>query len=126
MGLHTLPAQNEEMTVELAFRPLYGVHGGQPLCYLLRVGGFTLLLDCGWTDAFDPQMLEPLRAVVHEVDAGEWEGAGSVGGAPSLPAPPAKALLGRPAGRAGTRQRSGRNPDARVAAANARRRARAH
>lgn len=66
------------MTVELAFRALYGVHGGQPLCYLLRVGGFTLLLDCGWTDAFDTQLLEPLRAVVPEVDAGERAGTASV------------------------------------------------
>lgn len=61
------------------FTPLLGVDGRQPLSYLLELDGFTILLDCGWDDAYDPALLEPLLAVLPRVDAGavrDW-GAGA-------------------------------------------------
>ncbi|GJP32374.1 hypothetical protein CLOM_g16969 [Closterium sp. NIES-68] len=47
----------------VVFTPLYGAHSDDPLCYHLRVGRLHLLLDCGWTDLLDPDLLQPLRAV---------------------------------------------------------------
>jgi cleavage and polyadenylation specificity factor subunit 2 len=58
------------MDTSYRFTPLYGVHGDQPLCYLLRMGDFTVLLDCGWDDAFDTEFLRPLESVAGEIDAG--------------------------------------------------------
>ena len=52
------------------FTPLLGVHGRGPLAYLLELDGFTLLLDCGWNDAYDPALLAPLVAALPRVDAG--------------------------------------------------------
>ncbi len=46
---------------DLIFRPLWGVGSDAAVCYMLEVGEFMFLLDCGWSDAFDPAMLEPLR-----------------------------------------------------------------
>jgi cleavage and polyadenylation specificity factor subunit 2 len=47
------------MTVGLQFTPLYGAEGGA-ICCLLRIGSVNILLDCGWDDQFDEQLLEPL------------------------------------------------------------------
>jgi cleavage and polyadenylation specificity factor subunit 2 len=58
------------MSTATRFTPLYGVHGGGALCYLLRMGDLTLLLDCGWDDAYDPAALNPLRPLIPEIDAG--------------------------------------------------------
>jgi cleavage and polyadenylation specificity factor subunit 2 len=38
------------------------------LCYLLEIDDCTILLDCGWTDAFEPAALEALAAVAPRVD----------------------------------------------------------
>ncbi|GAB4814627.1 hypothetical protein N2152v2_001673 [Parachlorella kessleri] len=54
--------------VPVRFTPLYGVHGCQPLCYLLELGDFVILLDCGWDDGFDPALLRPLHDVLDHVD----------------------------------------------------------
>lgn len=54
----------------MRFTPLYGVHGGQPLCYLLELGGFVILLDCGWDDSYDPALLRPLHDVLEHIDLG--------------------------------------------------------
>lgn len=68
------------MTVALQFTQLYGTHpltaaaaaggtaGGAsaaatadgPVCCLLRIGPATILLDCGWDENFDLELLEPL------------------------------------------------------------------
>jgi hypothetical protein len=53
------------------FVPLLGVHSRQPLSFLLELGGFTFLLDCGWSDAYDPQLLQPIVDVLPHVDAGQ-------------------------------------------------------
>eukprot|EP00887_Chlorella_sp_A99_P003905 scaffold11.g3905.t1 len=51
-------------------RVLYGAGSpSQPLSYLLRIGDFTILLDCGWDDAYAVALLEPLLEVVDTVDA---------------------------------------------------------
>lgn len=50
--------------------PLYGARtAGGPLSHLLRIGDFTLLLDCGWDDAYSEALLEPLLEAVPRVDA---------------------------------------------------------
>jgi hypothetical protein len=53
------------------FVPLIGVHSRQPLSYLLEVEGFTFLLDCGWNDAYDTLLLQPLVDVLPQIDAGD-------------------------------------------------------
>ena len=53
----------------VAFTPLYGVHSTDPCCYLLEVDEARILLDCGWNDAYDPSLLEPLRkAIADRID----------------------------------------------------------
>ncbi|CAI5484079.1 unnamed protein product [Closterium sp. Yama58-4] len=53
----------------VVFTPLYGAHADEPLCYHLRLGRLHLLLDCGWTDLLDTDLLEPLRAVAPAIHA---------------------------------------------------------
>lgn len=53
------------------FVPLIGVHSRQPLSYLLEVEGFTFLLDCGWNDAYNTLLLQPLVDVLPQIDAGD-------------------------------------------------------
>lgn len=48
------------MTIALQFTPLYGAHSDGPISCLLRIGAATILLDCGWNDQFNPQLLQPL------------------------------------------------------------------
>ena len=52
----------------LTVTPLYGAHSADPPCYLLEIDDFTILLDAGWTEAFDVALLEPLRTVAPNVD----------------------------------------------------------
>ena len=52
----------------LTVTPLYGAHSADPPCYLLEIDDFTILLDAGWTEAFDVALLEPLRKVAPRVD----------------------------------------------------------
>ena len=55
----------------LRFTPLYGAAGGgAALSYLLDLGGFVILLDCGWTEAYDPALLRPLHDVLEHIDLG--------------------------------------------------------
>ncbi len=48
------------MGVPTEVTPLCCAAGQQPLCFLLRVGGVTFLLDCGWDEAFSVELLQPL------------------------------------------------------------------
>jgi len=50
----------------LKFTPLSGALSDTPLCYLLDWDGFRILLDCGWNDAFDPDVLAPLQRYGHK------------------------------------------------------------
>ncbi|KAF4027690.1 Cleavage and polyadenylation factor 2 C-terminal [Phytophthora infestans] len=53
----------------ITFTPLYGVHSTAPCCaYLLEVDEVCILLDCGWTDAYDVELLKPLQRVVDRID----------------------------------------------------------
>ena len=40
--------------------PLCGVYSESPLCYLLSVDGFNFLMDCGWNDLCDLNLLQPI------------------------------------------------------------------
>ena len=51
------------------FVPLWGVHGQEPMCYLLEVDAFVFLLDCGWDDRTDVMDLKELETHVDKVDA---------------------------------------------------------
>lgn len=57
------------MGTKVQLRPLSGTHSEAPLCYLLVVDKFNILLDCGWTDAFDVNDLQELAKAAPSVDA---------------------------------------------------------
>lgn len=53
----------------ITFTPLYGVQSSDPCCaYLLEIDDVCILLDCGWTDQYDVELLKPLQRVVGRVD----------------------------------------------------------
>ncbi|CAJ1452220.1 unnamed protein product [Effrenium voratum] len=37
-------------------------------CSILKLGGLTVLLNCGWTESMDPKLLTPLIPHLHELD----------------------------------------------------------
>ena len=39
------------------------------MCYHVSIDGCNILLDCGWNDKFDVDMLKPLAAIAPKVDA---------------------------------------------------------
>ncbi len=47
--------------MDVRFKALWGAEENEPLCFLLELDDFTLLLDCGWTTQFNVQLLEPLK-----------------------------------------------------------------
>ncbi|XP_042407472.1 cleavage and polyadenylation specificity factor subunit 2 isoform X1 [Zingiber officinale] len=57
------------MGTSVQMTPLCGVYSENPLCYLLSIDGFNFLMDCGWNDLFDPNLLQPLSRVSSKVDA---------------------------------------------------------
>ncbi|RWV98053.1 hypothetical protein GW17_00039122 [Ensete ventricosum] len=57
------------MGTSVQVTPLCGVYSENPLCYLLSIDGFNFLMDCGWNDHFDPNLLQPLSRVSTKVDA---------------------------------------------------------
>lgn len=57
------------MGTRVQLTPLSGVYSEGPLCYLLDVDGFRFLLDCGWDDRFNVDVLQPLAGVASTVDA---------------------------------------------------------
>ncbi|KAJ3145453.1 cleavage and polyadenylation specificity factor subunit 2 [Geranomyces variabilis] len=57
------------MTAYIKFTAISGAHNEDPLCYLLEVDEAKLLLDCGWTDKFDPNDLKHLKRIAKQVDA---------------------------------------------------------
>uniref|UniRef100_K3WHC0 Cleavage and polyadenylation specificity factor subunit 2 n=1 Tax=Globisporangium ultimum (strain ATCC 200006 / CBS 805.95 / DAOM BR144) TaxID=431595 RepID=K3WHC0_GLOUD len=53
----------------ITFTPLYGVHSSDPCCaYLLEIDDVCILLDCGWTDQYDTELLKPLQRVIDRID----------------------------------------------------------
>ncbi|GIL70342.1 hypothetical protein Vretifemale_981 [Volvox reticuliferus] len=57
------------METSVRFTPLSGVDAESPLCYLLEIDSFTILLDCGWDENFDPAALEPIKRVLPRINA---------------------------------------------------------
>ncbi|KAJ1561819.1 cleavage and polyadenylation specificity factor subunit 2 [Cladochytrium tenue] len=60
---------NAAMTSFVRFMPLSGAMDERPLCYLLQVDEARILLDCGWSDDFDPEALRGLARAAKHVDA---------------------------------------------------------
>lgn len=64
--------------IPVSYVPLYGAQGDGPaVCGLLRVGGATILLDCGWDDRLDPALLAPLLGENGQDEDDENESAGA-------------------------------------------------
>ncbi len=59
------------MTSIIKLEPLSGVQDAGPLCYLLQVDDFRLLLDCGWDESLDLAYVDALRrkVVASQIDA---------------------------------------------------------
>ncbi|XP_008787501.1 cleavage and polyadenylation specificity factor subunit 2 [Phoenix dactylifera] len=57
------------MGTSVQVTPLCGVYSESPLCYLLSIDGFNFLMDCGWNDLFDENLLKPLARVAPKIDA---------------------------------------------------------
>ncbi|KAH0456299.1 hypothetical protein IEQ34_014206 [Dendrobium chrysotoxum] len=57
------------MGTSVQLTPLCGVYSENPLCYLLSIDGFNFLMDCGWNDLCDTNLLQPLSRVSSTVDA---------------------------------------------------------
>ena len=57
------------MGSQIKFTQLYGATCDAPLSSLLEINGFTFLIDCGWTEAFDVTLLDPLKEAVPRIDA---------------------------------------------------------
>jgi len=49
------------MTSIIRFTPLSGAQDEKPLCYLLQVDEFRFLLDCGWDENLDLEVVENIR-----------------------------------------------------------------
>ncbi|KAI9033149.1 beta-lactamase-like protein [Hyaloraphidium curvatum] len=57
------------MTSFVKFTALSGARNEQPPCYLLEIDEAKVLLDCGWSDTFDPDDLKHLKRIAKQVDA---------------------------------------------------------
>ncbi len=49
------------MGTVVKFTPLIGVGEDAPLCSLLEIDDYCILLDCGWSEDFDEAQLEPVK-----------------------------------------------------------------
>ncbi|PNH09934.1 Cleavage and polyadenylation specificity factor subunit 2 [Tetrabaena socialis] len=84
------------METAVRFTPLCGVSEEEPLCYLLEIDSFTILLDCGWDESFDEALLEPVKKVwglVHCSRPCRHNGLVVLATMPSLDSGPARQLL---------------------------------
>ena len=55
-------------STNFSYTPLYGMGQDEPLCSILQIGSYTVLLDCGWDCKFDESMLLPLKEIAQSVD----------------------------------------------------------
>ncbi|GLD93417.1 hypothetical protein PINS_up002009 [Pythium insidiosum] len=59
----------ESKMAVITFTPLYGVRSRERCgAYLLEIDEVCILLDCGWTDEYDEELLQPLARVASRVD----------------------------------------------------------
>lgn len=49
------------MATRVHFEALYGSSSNGPVCSILRVDDLTVLLDCGWDDEYDVNLLRPIE-----------------------------------------------------------------
>ena len=49
------------MTSIIKLSVLSGAYDEGPLCYLLQVDEFRFLLDCGWNETFNAEIIEPIK-----------------------------------------------------------------
>ena len=49
------------MTSIIKLSVLSGAYDEGPLCYLLQVDEFRFLLDCGWNESFNAEIIEPIK-----------------------------------------------------------------
>ena len=50
------------------FSPIYGISSSDPLCYLLEIDGYKILLDCGWSYTLNSNILLPLKSIISTID----------------------------------------------------------
>jgi cleavage and polyadenylation specificity factor subunit 2 len=62
------------MTSIIKFTPISGAKSEDPSCYLLEIDDFCILLDCGWDDSFDVNLLGPLKEYVMSGVVAGWMG----------------------------------------------------
>ena len=51
------------MGTKVEFKALYGSSSSGPVSSLLCINEFKLLLDCGWDDRYDTELLKPIVEV---------------------------------------------------------------
>jgi cleavage and polyadenylation specificity factor subunit 2 len=57
------------MSSIIQFKVISGAHNSSPLCYLLQIDEYRFLLDCGWNENFDVEIIEEYKKHVKSVDA---------------------------------------------------------
>eukprot|EP00794_Sanderia_malayensis_P003077 gene3078-3542_t len=57
------------MTSIIRFNALSGAQDESPLCYLLQVDEFRFLLDCGWNESLQLDVVENIKRYVGQIDA---------------------------------------------------------
>ena len=51
------------MNKRISYEVLYGETTRGPISGILRVEGLTILLDCGWDDEYNTELLKPIEKV---------------------------------------------------------------
>lgn len=57
------------MTSIIKLHAISGAYDTSPPCYLLQVDDFKILLDCGWDEHFDEEVINELTKLVPVIDA---------------------------------------------------------
>ncbi|XP_014237486.1 probable cleavage and polyadenylation specificity factor subunit 2 [Trichogramma pretiosum] len=57
------------MTSIIKLHAISGALDESPPCYILQVDELRILLDCGWDEKFDQEMIKELKRHVHTIDA---------------------------------------------------------
>jgi len=52
------------MSTDVHLQPLYGSTKDGPVSSLLLIDGFKVLLDCGWSEPYNVDLLTPLKEYV--------------------------------------------------------------
>ena len=49
------------MATRIEYEVLYGENAKGPVCSILEIDNFVILLDCGWDDHFNTELLKPIE-----------------------------------------------------------------